>query len=588
MDKKKTNKMIIHTLVIGVAILIFTKPILAKPIKVRERDSVIAVTVAKSESDASGETLVCLSKPRSDYSRVLMRFDLSRIDPTEHGRVKQAVLRLHTTEATNAARVPTEVSGVTVPWSDRATWVTADGDTPWPSQRRRQHIDFAKDGNHLTSQVVEAPGPVEWDVTRIVDAWLYQDVPNCGFMISMGPSIGGAPTGDWNIVFAGTEATSAEQSPTLVVEMTGLPPTPETISDRTLRWFPSSQLAPVRDPYIFYWGFGEAPNFPGAVANVAQVSRGNLEPAQRGLLPINWHAVFGFGVSCEQDVIDYYVGRAHSGMLGIMVDEWQRPRTSYAGRDIAPGEAMHPDNPWGITGAIKGMIQVKKANPSFYIAVAWRGEESIEPATQVGLPDLLLIESYTHLARKHKKSMGIGMPGIKKRIDAARKLGAIDRTICWLGHIRKAGVGPENYHEGHVLTADMVEQQVAELRRYAPEMPGIAFYRNDDPELSGACDRVCRKYFVDAAPNVRLTRPHFQQVITSAHVEVVAEAQTKDDRQIREYRWFVDNRLVQKSVEPVFLWDLRDLANGLHFLTVHAIDTGWNRAAAQVPVTVAR
>ena len=182
---------------------------------------------------------------------------------------------------------------------------------------------------------------------------------------------------------------------------------------------------------------------------------------------------------------------------------------------------MHPDNPWGITGAIKGMIQVKKANPSFYIAVAWRGEESIEPATQVGLPDLLLIESYTHLARKHKKSMGIGMPGIKKRIDAARKLGAIDRTICWLGHIRKAGVGPENYHEGHVLTADMVEQQVAELRRYAPEMPGIAFYRNDDPELSGACDRVCRKYFVDAAPNVRLTRPHFQQVITSAHVEAV-------------------------------------------------------------------
>jgi hypothetical protein len=154
------------------------------------------------------------------------------------------------------------------------------------------------------------------------------------------------------------------------------------------------------------------------------------------------------------------------------------------------------------------MIEANKVNPSFYIAVAWRGEESIEPATQVGLPDLLLIESYTHLAKKHKKSVGIGMPGIKKRIDATRKLGAIERTIYWLGHIRKAGVGPENYHEGH--------------------------------------------------------------------------------RQIREYRWFVDNRLVEKSAEPVFLWDLRDLANGLHFLTVHAIDTGWNRAAAKVSVTVAR
>jgi len=69
---------------------------------------------------------------------------------------------------------------------------------------------------------------------------------------------------------------------------------------------------------------------------------------------------------------------------------------------------------------------------------------------------------------------------------------------------------------------------------------------------------------------------------------VTVEASAKDGRKIKEYRWFVDNRLVACSKIPAFLWDTSGLENGFHFLTVHAIDTKWNRAASQIPVIVKR
>ncbi|GIS63690.1 MAG: hypothetical protein CM1200mP2_59150 [Planctomycetaceae bacterium] len=41
-----------------------------------------------------------------------------------------------------------------------------------------------------------------------------------------------------------------------------------------------------------------------------------------------------------------------------------------------------------------------------------------------------------------------------------------------LGHICKSN----EYHPGHQLTAEKIDQMIGELRRYAPEMPGIGFY----------------------------------------------------------------------------------------------------------------
>jgi len=51
-----------------------------------------------------------------------------------------------------------------------------------------------------------------------------------------------------------------------------------------------------------------------------------------------------------------------------------------------------------------------------------------------------------------------------------------------------------------------------------------------------------------------------------------------------KYRWFIDNRLVSETESPQDDWDLRGEAAGSHFVTVHAIDDGWNRSAAQILV----
>jgi len=50
------------------------------------------------------------------------------------------------------------------------------------------------------------------------------------------------------------------------------------------------------------------------------------------------------------------------------------------------------------------------------------------------------------------------------------------------------------------------------------------------------------------------------------------------------YRWFIDNRLVSETESPQYVWDLRGEAVGRHYVTVHAIDDGWNRSAAQILV----
>jgi membrane carboxypeptidase/penicillin-binding protein PbpC len=194
-----------------------------------------------------------------------------------------------------------------------------------------------------------------------------------------------------------------------------------------------------------------------------------------------------------------------------------------------------------------------------------------------------MIESYTHAKKKWNPSWTIGMSGIKKRVDRARELGMIDRTICWLGTI----LAEDEYHEASgVLTAERVEKQVAELRRHAPEMPGMIFYSNSNPELAAACDRILEKHFVAPAPSVHFTQPHVEQALTDDVVVLKVEAEGRDGRAIRKYRWFIDNRLVAETDEPTYKWDITAEWPGRHMLTVHAIDEDWNRAAAQVPVKI--
>jgi len=118
-------------------------------------------------------------------------------------------------------------------------------------------------------------------------------------------------------------------------------------------------------------------------------------------------------------------------------------------------------------------------------------------------------------------------------------------------------------------------------------MPGIGFYYEGGRELALHCDALARKYFVDPAPEVAITSPAFEACLsksTTPHVTIRAEAKARGDRKVVRYRWLIDNRLVAETTAPQFVWDLRGATPGMHFVTVHAVDDGWNRAAAQVLV----
>jgi hypothetical protein len=532
--------------------------------------------VASTDNQASfaEATIRCDGTAGETYYKGLIRFDLQAIKASDFGTVKRAILRLNVTAADNPKLVPTIIAALDTAWNDRVVFSSPDGKGKWPIQRGYANIDYAAIAKCSLKQTIAKPGTLEIDVTSIVDHWLFQNVPNNGLLISTGGPVFGKPDlGTWKLALASSKSGSG---PALIVEMAGSAPRPGSAEKTALRYYPSAFMAPVRSPYVFYWGFGAAPTYPGSVTNA--MGGGPTDGQQLARLTLGWF----YGpqdpyLKDEQGFIDYYVNAAKSGMLGIMVDEWQA---------AAAGQPMlEPANPFGITGSIKGILAAKNANPAFYIAVAWRGEKNIEGATKHGEPDLLMIEAYSHVAKSFPKEWGTNgyMGSPKRRIDTARKLGMIERTIPWLGMI----LARDDYHPGSRLTREELERQIVELRKYAPEMPGIAFYANGDPQLADAADKLAYQHYVEPAPNVVILEPTFQQVVTTPHQTIAAQAAPKDNRTILKYRWFVDNRLIAETAGPEQLWDVRGELAGMHILTVHAVDSAYNRSASQIPVWVA-
>jgi len=502
------------------------------------------------------------------YHRVLVSFDLSGIDPSEHGRVRRAVLRLQVTGVANEAGVETSVAVSDTAWSASASFGSPDGQGNWPARAGNSNIDYAMSASGRAGRVITGPGQVELDVTEAVGRWLYQGVPNYGFLIATGPTIWGAPdAGTWRLEFASSEAEAG--GPELVVEMEGTPPTPETAEARALALYPSPLLPPVRDPYVFVWygAFEKKLWEQFTVSNMVTYSGIGSWLAPRGALDLTWGEGGPIDWLPTQEAWErYYVGIAEHN-LGYCMHEWHMPADS-------------PDAGWAVNAA----REAKRKHPACFAAFYFQGQESMARLAAEGGLDLLISEGYTHVLKEFPmEGFQADMEGIKRRdIDGARKAGAIEKLVVMLGHIAPF----EEYHPGHELTPDVVDEMVRDLRAYAPEMPGIGFYFAGGEELAVQCDALARKYFVEPAPEVVIAEPAFEAKLTAAHVTVRAEATPKDDRTVSRYRWFIDNRLVAETAEPRYVWDIRGETPGRHFVTVHAVDSGYNRAAAQIPVQV--
>jgi len=513
----------------------------------------------------SGNDLPSNGTAWADYQRVLIRFDLGSIDPAKHGQVGKAVLRLNAIRAENSSGIETTVAASDTHWSSSGSFTSPDGKANWPARSGFSNIDYAMIQSGRATKVIGEPGRVEFDVTELVARWLYQGIPNYGFIVATGPTIFGRPdAGTWKLEFASSEA--ATGGPELVVGMEGTPPAPGTAEARALALYPSPLLPPVRDPYVLVWyGAGDKKLWEQfTVANMVTYSSIPNWLAQRGVLDLTWGEGGPIDWLPSQEAWDrYYVGiAAHN--LGYCMHEWHMAADS--------NEALR---------AAQAVSRAERTHPRSYSAFYYQGQQTMAELAAKGELDLLIQEGYTHVTKELPMAdFAVGMDGIKGRIDRARKAGAIEKQVVMLGLIAPA----DKYHPGHELTGDLIEQQIRELRAYAPEMPGIGFYYEGGQELAVQCDALARRYFVDPAPEVMIAEPAFEAMLGTPHVTIRAEATPKGDRRIARYRWFVDARLVAETAEPRYVWDLRGEAPGRHFITVHAVDSGFNRAAAQIPV----
>lgn len=508
-------------------------------------------------------------RPWAEYQRGLIRFDLQAIDPSRHGQLKRAVLRLHAATVENKKSVPTVVSASAISWNRDATFLSPDSKTRWPADRNRaENPDYAALEAGRSRQVITRAGTVEFDVTEILEGWLFQGQPNHGFLLTMGSPIFGRPdAGAWSIEFASSEA--KEHGPELIIELEGAPPTPEAAEQRALALYPSAALPPVKSPYAIVWyGAGDKELWSRfTVSNMSTYASIPEWLAQRGVLDMTW----GEGGPIDWLPTDeawekYYLGIAASNRAYCM-HEWHMASDTNDAKS-----------------AVRAARLAERKHPRCYSAFYYQGQKEMADLAAKGELDLLIQEGYTHVTKELPLAgFTVGMDGIKQRIDIARRTGAIEKHVVMLGHIAPA----DKYHPGHELTPALLDDQIRQLREYAPEMPGVGFYYEGGRDLALECDRLARKHFIDPAPDVEILAPAFEARLSKTatpHVTIRAAAQPKGERKVEKYRWFIDHRLVAETSTPHYVWDIRGESPGSHFVTVHAIDDGWNRAAAQILV----
>ncbi len=506
------------------------------------------------------------------YDNILVRFDLSRVDPLRHARIKRAVLRLHVLSVQAPAKGqeprPLRVGPVTVPWTTAAKCNTPDGTKrSWPTRQQHPNMAYAVRDSLVVSRKVSRKGKLEIDVTSLVERWLYQGMENHGLLLTASPPVFGRPNlGSWRLEFASSEDRQG-RGPALSIEFEGTPPKPDTAVRRALAVYPSAALAPIRYPYyIAYYNVPSRETWK-QLPNVTMTTYSGHSRWLHGRGVVNLGWAEGGPAKWLPDRaawIRYYTGVAKNAPVGFCGHE-----SNLAGQQAE----------W-LVAAFK---EAKRTYPSRLLAYYFRGEPHMAKAAGTGHIDLLIQEGYLSVHKQFPRHFAIGFEGVKARIDVARKHKALSRQIVMLGHI----CGLDEYHKGRELTAELLDRRIGELRQYAPEMPGIGFYGvGADPKRTVMCDRLVHKHFVAVAPDVELVHPIFGQELSTPHVTLSASAKARDKRKVVRYRWFVDNRLVAETSQADWTWDLRGEKAGTHVVSVHAIDDLWNRSASQVSVRV--
>jgi hypothetical protein len=534
-----------------------------------------------------------------DASRILMKFDLKKIPVNKFDTIKKAVIRLNAASVKNSGKLSTKIVIINSDWNEADVAWNHDC---WPKVTKaseKGNFECAWNPKSGVGTVIKKTGKIEFDVTSIIRRRLFMGKKNYGFALVTGKQCFESETkGEWDIKF--------KDAPELILETTGSGPvaTEKDIARRTLRFYPSATLPPVAKPYIFlwcafsgrerqklFWNKFKTMNVDGVYDDEARTKRGILGLRQRQG-PAKWYRA----KSAKKIERYYYAPREENNNYGIAIDEWQMKTNRFRPESTGTRKIFYPK---GVDYAIEAIKQIKKKDPSYYVAVYWRGEGSMKPLAKYGCPDLVLPEVYTWFPKHNNWAMD--KEGVVRMMKWAKKDGFVNRAVPLFGCLYTKRAFPKEKKEP---TVAQVEKLIVYTRKNWPQAAGAGFYVwyngkgqskeeklarvKDIMPLAVGLDKLLYKHYVKPAPKVVFVRPKSGAKISSAKVLVKAKAKCKGSRKIIKYRWFIDNRLMAETKKNKWYMDTRGEKAGNHLITVHAIDSRWNRAAKQIMIKIVK
>ena len=187
---------------------------------------------------------------------------------------------------------------------------------------------------------------------------------------------------------------------------------------------------------------------------------------RRGVVPLGWAGGYGYRDKYDEDgFADYWTGKLKGHPVGIAVDEF----------------GNHAGKPTDLQMA-NGLLRAHLAAPGKTIVIWQAGISPPEVAGPYRIAaDWIVPECYMNYFNNRFAQFDL-------RIKKLRELGLIHKSVMGLCCTSdKIGT-----------TAAGLEEQVRYVRRQAPEMPGLGFYKayGTGEALVPVADRLCYEYFI--------------------------------------------------------------------------------------------
>lgn len=537
-------------------------------------------------------------------SAILLDYDFSKIPAMKYRTLTSAKLTFKLSAIKNSGKCNISLGTIDISWKSEKS---LNWNSPlWPRKVVRkvegyipgQKVIWRGKSNSFSFAVQRSSVPVKIsgdntavaDVSDLIRNRIYSGESFQGLVIYFTSPV----KKNWH---NGSATLAAAPELTLLFEGTAPENSDEAIRKRTLKYFPSAHLPPVKNPYIFllcvygrsfqdiFWNNLRTFNTDGVYLRPEYEQRGIL-CLRASHMPNEFRSRFS---KSKQSFLNDF----QKSTNGVAIDEWQSRGKKTRGDAQAQG--MGANSAKTVDNALDAIREYKQRDPRKILGVYWRGEDSLQELAKYGLPDLVIPEIYTSFTAPSQRKWEIKKIEDVKHFKWAKNDGYYDQVIPLHGCVFAAESFPDNKK---TWTRERLEHDIRYVQKNHPSFIGQGLYCStggrtekkitDLMKVVKIADEILHDVYVKPAPSTVITSPVFESRLSrkSPHVRIKVAASAQDGRKITQYRYFIDNRLIAESTEPELLWDIRGEKNGHHLITVHAVDSGFFRSASQIPVMV--